>query len=558
MRTGRAPDLAMHPLLSKTLRRVAGLTLALLSRLPCLARFEHRQYRQLLSYALGEGGQGSKPLYAQLPLDQHRVRAVLRRFEQYRVIDPTHLSADDGEWLKQAGLKLEHILRSIPLSDDDATVVLQCASMRSGRMHCICPFSGERIESSSSLLAQTGQPIYYVFRAGGHPLLLAVGRDTTGFSPLYFYLPALDLVVLLGSSAWAWLGRNELDQIRSFTIVRADAVVAYLGHPTRSLAALVDHTHFAHQIWNVLPGIHALLDRGVDPAIASWRVVHEPIAPLDSVFPELSTVDIQRMSEAAVPEAVLSERLFLLRPGSRRLTPQLIQRVKQAVAPLSPPDLVQRMQFLRQQYWPILWLTVRADTRTWQDFASGMACVLDTLHARYPKLGVVLDGYALPRTQSAANVRQSAAIAAERAIAEALTAHCAHPYVILEMIGDPLPVSIHATSLADCYVAHHGTLQHKVAWFADAPGIVHSNRCMLAGSDGSLRHYPAFAASPSTRSPHYLPPEAVTDLPGTSSPDSAGWHNPLENYSVDPAQLLAALQRMLDELDARPMENRST
>lgn len=542
----------MRALASKVLRRLSGVVLQHLSRVPYLARVEYRQYRSLLACALGEDGYSGRPLFARLALDERRVRSVVQGVERYRVIDPTRPSGEDAQWLKDQGLDIDCILQNLPAGDEAATALPQAMSIRLGRLECICPFSGRTIASRSSLLAQTGQPIYYVFREGERLLLLAVGRDTTGFSRLYMYLPDCNLVLLLGSSAWAWLGRNELDQLLAFAIVRASAVRAYLEDSGRSVAALIDHTHFAHQIWNVLPGVQALLDNGVNPAAFSWRVVHEPVAPLDVIFPELHGAAVRRASEAEVPASVLSERLFLVRPGSRRLTPRPIERVRQAVATFAPPALNRRMEEIRRTHWPILWLTVRADTRTWQGFASGMAGILNQLLPRYPRLGVILDGYALPRTQSGPNVRQSASIAAEREIIDALKAGCDQPCVVLELIGDPLPLSIHAASIADCYLAHHGTLQHKVAWFANVPGIVHSNRGMLSGIDGSLAHYPAFAASPATLPPRYLPPDAVTDLPGDPSPPGVRWRNPLENYTVDPQQLLAAMLEMMEALQPRP------
>lgn len=544
----------MPGLVSKALRRLVGTALRMLSTVRSPAHFEYRQYCSVLSYALRAGRHEGRPLFSCLPLDEHRVRTVLQGANRYQVIDPTRATDEDVRCLKLLDIDLACILRNQPSSDEAATAVLQSDALRSGSWACVCPFSGEVIRSRSSLLAQTGQPIYYVFGEGERQFLLAVGRDTTGFSPLYMYFPADNLVMLLGSSAWAWLGRNELDQLLAFVIARPSAVRVYLEDSGRTVATLIDHTHFAHQIWNVLPGVQALLDSGLNPEAFSWRVVHEPVAPIDVIFPELQGSSVRRASESEVPASVLSERLFVVRPGSRRLTPRPIERVRQAVATFAPPALNRRMEEIRRTHWPVLWLTVRADTRTWQGFAAGMADVLNQLQAHYPDLAVILDGYALPRSQSTPNARQSAAMIAEREIIEALTAGCDRSCVVLELIGDPLPVSIHAASIADCYLAHHGTLQHKVAWFANVPGVVHSNRRMLSGVDGSLAHYPAFAASPSTRTPRYLPPDAVTDLPGDPSPPGVRWRNPLENYTVDPQQLLAAMREMMDTLEPRPLE----
>ena len=83
---------------------------------------------------------------------------------------------------------------------------------------------------------------------------------------------------------------------------------------------------------------------------------------------------------------------------------------------------------------------------------------------------------------------------------------CSNPLVSASSCN--LAEAITLAGMADYYVCHTGTLQHKVAWLHNTPGIVHTNRVGLQ---------PAAAAwladqVEGGRPPALLAPERVEDL----------------------------------------------
>jgi hypothetical protein len=51
---------------------------------------------------------------------------------------------------------------------------------------------------------------------------------------------------------------------------------------------------------------------------------------------------------------------------------------------------------------------------------------------------------------------------------------------VLSLVGLPLlEIALYAT-IADAYLAHHGSIQHKIGWLGHCHGVVHANRTVLS------------------------------------------------------------------------------
>jgi hypothetical protein len=60
-------------------------------------------------------------------------------------------------------------------------------------------------------------------------------------------------------------------------------------------------------------------------------------------------------------------------------------------------------------------------------------------------------------------------------IQDIITASSPH-FTFISLAGVDLLRALLWTRVVDFYIAHHGTVHHKIAWFSDAPGIVHAGR----------------------------------------------------------------------------------
>lgn len=104
--------------------------------------------------------------------------------------------------------------------------------------------------------------------------------------------------------------------------------------------------------------------------------------------------------------------------------------------------------------------------------------------------------------------------------------------------------SIAYAHTADCYLSHHGSLQHKIGWIANCPGVVHSNKTVL----NTPRRFPAFWARQDTVPPIYIDANAVDDVAGYTELQNNRIVNNLDNYDFDYRVALRELKKILKRM----------
>jgi hypothetical protein len=106
---------------------------------------------------------------------------------------------------------------------------------------------------------------------------------------------------------------------------------------------------------------------------------------------------------------------------------------------------------------------------------------------RYPQLGVVFDGFSIPadRSEASEKVEYASIIDEENAVVDAVRRKLRDrniQIVIFNIIGRTIFDAIEWAHAIDVYISPFGTIQHKVGWFANKRGIIHSNLNLL-GTD---------------------------------------------------------------------------
>ncbi len=481
-------------------------------------------------------------------LHKSLIREALELNEEYIVIDPICVSDDDRELLDMHSLSLEYIernryhsLSSCEVADTshsslraEPDTTFQVAAIEAGRIAAICPWSGAVLQSRKSLLLERNHTIYYYFRSESGSFFLAVGREGKGYVKLYLYFPSIRTVVLLGHRDWTWLGRWELDVFRAATIARWETVSKYINDDAEGVRCLlVDQHHFAHHIWNSLTGLHEMVKNKGAACVDEILVTAEPMGPIDRIFPEVDNRKIRRTSDGEVIRYILEGNRFVVRPGGTIVSSSLADRLCRVAKELLPDDIVDFARAFRKMYWPILWATIRTRNRTWVSQAEGIAQIANTLKRRYSDFALIVDGYGIPWDQDGVTSHQSEMIRQEEAVVERIRSLLDDSIPVHVIVGRPILESVLFSRCIDAYLAHHGSLQNKIAWLSRRPGVVHANKALLAGNKGRLQYHAAFTSMVGVMPPIYLDPEAVVDVPGAIKKDKLRWSDPLDNYDLD-------------------------
>jgi hypothetical protein len=231
-----------------------------------------------------------------------------------------------------------------------------------------------------------------------------------------------------------------------------------------------------------------------------------PLGPLDGIFREISSDSIIRKavttSEAHLK--LLDPRFFIV-PGVRRWVPKSLAARILAYARRRFPEAAKAAAAFRSAASVVLWVTIRTDSRTWLGQTEGLLNVIDGLATEHPCLAVIFDGFSLP--EGAAADRNAETIAAETAVVSEILQGLPPDVAVKSLVGAPLLEAIAWSEAADFYIAHHGTLQHKIGWLANAPGIVHAGDNL----ERHIERHAAFTAREAGVPPVYVFGKAARD-----------------------------------------------
>lgn len=445
------------------------------------------------------------------------------------------LQVQDGpiDWLEVGVPHLEGLVRHLmDLQSRESELYVrwfQLAVLSSGTFEVPSPWTGAPLQADRSVVLWD-KSVFYGFGNATDVWLLATSLGE-GFPIAGLYLPSRDLFVNLGHPVWgarseqvdallALVGRHDLDRRWRERDASALRVVALTGDAS-----------FAHGIWNQLSALDHLARQ---PAIAEADleviVTREPILPLAELFSDRPSWQFSHRFEHDLEEANDPQTLFVP-VGGKRVTRSAQARLFGALGrrkELAP--------FMARPARPRFWLSIRTRNRTVQNQVEFLVAVVRMLVARYPDSEVVLDGHSLPADNDAivalGDVSNIEFAQADREVAvavyDALDARSRQCITIA--VGLETAASLALARHCDFYVCHHGTVQHKVGWFAPVPGVAHSNAEIA-------RANPAPSVAGHVEGgvmPVYLPPEVLRDVRSDDLPRTA-LQNELrhDNYVVD-------------------------
>jgi hypothetical protein len=401
--------------------------------------------------------------------------------------------------------------------------------LRAGVMRCPDPWTGAALPTLGVFTTHSRGgmpaellPLFYAFAspAGGEVWLCLWG---TYGKPAMMFLPRLDLVIhdFLTHDAQSTPAAPLLEALRG-SLGAFRALLAEPNRPERTerIGLLDMPDNYGHQMLENLSGVQRLADEGLLPALEElWVTGPEFFGPVEEIFPELAGRVRRFPNRWDLFEPLLRVRhRRLFRVGSNVFQQKLRARIL-ATCPVAG-------RAAERSARPLLAVTVRSSGRQCLNLAEAVGSLHRALSARIPNLGIVLDGWVFPESElvlrssvaTALSDAHRGRIAAEMeeaaAIARALPPHT----VVDTLIGLSMRESIGALRSVRGYLAHVGTLQHKLAHFSGAGGLVHAPVEQL----GRIESGPY--QSEVGQVPRYLPPAAVTDA-AVDTPRGARFNN---------------------------------
>jgi hypothetical protein len=486
-----------------------------------------------------------KPLPEHLAPDDSGLTfvAVLQSFTEnacVKTINLRDLSKRDETYLASKRISPAHLIRNLEKTLKGRhldPLAFQLDALKHKVIYAFCPFSGKLVESNQSLLANI-TVVFYRFETEQVFYVVTAGIGS-GFRKSALYLPKHELVVTAGDS-WGF-EQSDLIELKARMVCNSKACYDYLSdhdRANRRTAVCLGSYHFAHHLWNELSGIHKLYKKRLLDSVDKFLVLREPLGPIEQIFPEIRVDKIERSNSTNdLFVDILLNRYFVVKVGDDYIASDLAARVARVSSTNCLPATIEKVKGAHTKHHPLLWVGIRVANRAWVDQIDGLSNMIDSLQKEFPKLGVVFDGFSLPADRSAEPDRQgfSEILVQENAVVNGIIERLQQRQVavgVFNIIGNNVfDANVWAHAI-DVYVSPYGSLQHKVGWLTNKPGIVHTNQKLLENPAQYV-----WAAVENGIPPRYVSPVCVSDV--RSEPRERIAYNEIEDASESGAGIKA-------------------
>lgn|GEM_PF-2187087 len=241
----------------------------------------------------------------------------------------------------------------------------------------------------------------------------------------------------------------------------------------KQTAIVLYHDHLAHHILNEINAIDALITNNLINKIDQIYYCDKPIGELESIFPEVKKGKFTKVKREELNQKSLPGNPLVLPYQTATISDSTIRRFKDYTNRRSTSKLNSEIKKTKSQYDICIWVSIRSDNRILENQIQLLSALYEAITSKGKTVTYLIDGYSKPYKLS---IREGnnyeRAIIEEKKIAVQLTER-GIPYI--DLIGKPITEVLQWTSIADTYFCHSGTLHHKISWFANIPGIIHSN-----------------------------------------------------------------------------------
>ena len=370
----------------------------------------------------------------------------------------------------------------------------QQSLVETGYIYTVCPFSGKVLRSNQSFVInhqehpvkQRGHDLQgFCYRFLGKEIFYLIVGCPCG-ERLLAYFPKLELIISLNHNLIGFARPIEsINKLKSYMVSYWREVKSYLSKEAKQVVNVIGlEFNMGHYVWQDLVGIDVLRENGILHKLDKILVGPGDYFNSKGIFPEIPDDKFIKVEDVEdVFQKVIENNYVALRVNGIFIKEQLVERIYAVCRQRCPHEFLQKIEQAKQQCFPLLAFQIKArqSRRVWLSQVEGIANIINHLHAEYPKLGIVFDGWSITGTEDESSSCWSM-IDAEQSIVEA----------IIELIHKDIPVysAVGATTYEtvvwwcdaiNLHISHAGSGLTYSSWIANKPGVVHGMVRMLNG-----------------------------------------------------------------------------
>ena len=239
------------------------------------------------------------------------------------------------------------------------------------------------------------------------------------------------------------------------------------------LSIVLYHDHIAHHIMNELNGIQSLIDNGLIKNIDQIFYCNLPYGNIEEIFHEIPIDKFTKVTREKLNTKITEDNSFILPYQKVKINDKIITRLKLYQRKKLSGESLHEMNVKDQHYNIKLWISIRSGNRILSNKIEILEKIINELKKKGKSVLLIIDGYSEPfELSNREDGQYQKIIAQEKDVIKNLK-NIGVDYV--DLVGSPIKEVLTWAEVANCYFCHTGTLHHKISWFSDIPGLVHSN-----------------------------------------------------------------------------------
>lgn len=444
------------------------------------------------------------------------IKHFIEKSESLKIINLQEASAIDIQALSELGYSQEYLKKmfnkSVFTHRRDIRRIIETIEFHEefilgDSISSFCPISGKKLYTQLSFCPNLKRfhTIAYFF-SGVKDFYLLIG-DYWG-EKLGLYIPEDNLVIQFKNVPYKM--PLYIAYYKAFLLKYESLVNKYKQSKNHNKAIAIYHDHFAHHIWNDLSGIQNYIEQANIETLGKLYVVSSPLGDILKIFPEISDTRIEIVSPHNLAVKVLKNNSFIIPAKNVIIQEALINRIYTYYNKSVSKEMSEIIECFKKKNTIKIWISIRENSRTWIDQFDGIVNILNTLGEKYGTMGIVFDGFTLPfSVQKFETEHFNQLIKKEIQLVERINLKLNLKHNIQILSGKRMDEALLWAKVTDVYFVHYGTIQHKIGWFANKPGVVHSNTIIL---NQDINRRPGSLERENSVLPKYLDAKYVTDV----------------------------------------------
>ncbi len=502
-------------------------------------------------------------------IDIEQAKQYFARTSQYKIIKLNSLTEEDKQFLESAGLSLTYlkqnqarlinkegvveenpstlkelerlkqinpVLKDLAIKGD-----FQQSLVDEGCIYTICPQTGKVLSSNDSFPFKPESIAVYCYRFISSEIFYLITTPTRNlFAKGAIYFPKRELIVELHSYGSSNLpDAKKINAWKAYVVSCWGKIRSYLLSDSDSETVVVVSWggYIAHQLWNILSGIHKLWQTGNFHKVDQFLILNSEkqfFGSLEEIFPEVPPEKIQRFeSPQKVNEQIWENNYFALLLGDAFIKEDLTNRIYRVSLQKCSPTLKAEIEEAKKNHFPLLWVTIRLGSRTWVNQVEGLANIIKSLSEQFPSLGVVFDGCSRAEIEGKLVVDEKleATINKEKETVRQIQSLLPPEIKVYDTVGSLMYESIVWAYAIDLSLIHWGGNLVKPVLIAGKPSVIHTNKLAykkpLSNRWGSWQRENGIV-------PVYIPEEYIVDVTEEVEKKGKGdKRKTLNNYDCD-------------------------